>query len=144
MSQQQIRPDDIIEELGGCGKYQWKLNIILHVLKSIVCFSITSMITMSTTPTWTCADDLTCRNTSLLDPQPNFSENALSTSPESFTQSRTVATTVHSTAKSKAIQPTTCGEKQCFISNSSIPCKSFTFFDDVTSFVSEVRSTSIV
>ena len=59
----QLRPDAIIEELGGCGLYQWRLNILLHVLKTVVCFSIYSMIVIGATPPWICADDVTCQNT---------------------------------------------------------------------------------
>lgn len=58
----QLKPDDIIVELGGCGRYQWRLNILLHVLKTVVAFSVTSMIIISATPTWRCADDAMCSN----------------------------------------------------------------------------------
>lgn len=56
----QPRPDDIIEELGGCGKYQWRLNVFVHLLKTIVCFSISSMVIISAPQQWTCTD--ACHN----------------------------------------------------------------------------------
>lgn len=55
-------PDKIIEELGGCGRFQIRMNIVCHMMKAIMCFSIISMVLMSKTPPWWCNDDTTLKN----------------------------------------------------------------------------------
>jgi len=115
----QLRPDAIIEELGGCGLYQWRLNILLHVLKTVVCFSIYSMIVIGATPPWICADDVTCQNTTALD---------------SHKYSVPLNTTQLATDVSVG-----CREKQCVLENSSMPCTSYKFLGDANTFVSEVN-----
>lgn len=51
-------PDKIIEDLGGCGRFQVRMSVIVHVMKTIVCFSFINMIIVTNTPSWYCADDL--------------------------------------------------------------------------------------
>ena len=55
-----VKADDIITEIGGCGRFQWRLNIIVHMINTIVCFSMNSITIFSATPSWTCADDESC------------------------------------------------------------------------------------
>ncbi|XP_053393423.1 solute carrier family 22 member 4-like isoform X2 [Mercenaria mercenaria] len=52
----QTSPDQIIHDIGGCGRYQIRMSVIVHVMKTIVCFTIMSMIIMSATPPWWCED----------------------------------------------------------------------------------------
>ncbi|XP_053393411.1 organic cation/carnitine transporter 2-like isoform X2 [Mercenaria mercenaria] len=51
-------PDQIIHELGGCGRYQIRMNVIVHLIKTIVCWSASSMVIISATPNWWCEDDV--------------------------------------------------------------------------------------
>lgn len=57
-----MRPDRVIEELGGCGRFQIRMSIVVHVIKTVVCFSVFSTIIMSKTPTWSCIDDVIPQN----------------------------------------------------------------------------------
>lgn len=50
-----IRADDVIEELGGCGRFQVRLGFTVHLTKSLACFSFLSMIFITATPNWWCA-----------------------------------------------------------------------------------------
>ena len=50
-------PDDIIHELGGCGRYQLRMALIVHIMKIVVCWSSMSMIFVTATPKWWCADE---------------------------------------------------------------------------------------
>lgn len=104
-----IRPDEIIDDLGGCGRYQWRLNIVFHIMKTAVCFSVMSMVIMSQTPTWSCAND--CNDNTIV--FMNTTETAV-----------------------KYIKE--CPTKSCLISNSSISCTSFRFYGEAETFVSEV------
>ena len=56
------KPDQIIEELGGCGRFQIHVTIIVHLIKTIVCFSILSTIIISATPPWRCIDSIDMNN----------------------------------------------------------------------------------
>ena len=49
-------PDDIIHELGGCGRYQMRMALIVHMMKIVICWSAMSMIFVTATPKWRCAD----------------------------------------------------------------------------------------
>lgn len=104
-----IRPDDIIEDLGGCGRYQWRLNIAFHIIKMAVTFSVMSMVLMSQTPKWSCADD--CNNNMVV---------------------------VLNTTKPSAEYISECQEKSCFSSNSNASCKTFKFHSESETFVTEV------
>lgn len=61
---EELDSDDLIQELGGCGRYQWRLNVMFHLIKSVMSFSIVCMGIISATPKWFCADDITCYNES--------------------------------------------------------------------------------
>ena len=50
-------PDDVIHELGGCGRFQVRMALLVHFMKTIVCWSLTSMIFVSAVPKWRCLDD---------------------------------------------------------------------------------------
>ena len=51
-----LSPDQIIEEIGGCGRFQIRMSIVAHVMKTVVCFSSVSMVLVSQTPQWWCED----------------------------------------------------------------------------------------
>ncbi|XP_045160403.2 organic cation transporter-like protein [Mercenaria mercenaria] len=56
------RPDKIIEEIGGCGRYQIRMSVVVHLIKTNVCFSILSTIIMCSTPPWRCDDRIVLDN----------------------------------------------------------------------------------
>jgi len=58
--EKELTPDEVISELGGCGRFQWRLNIIVHLMKTLMCFSMTSMIVISATPPWRCPEADVC------------------------------------------------------------------------------------
>jgi hypothetical protein len=59
-----IDPDTVIEQLGGCGKYQMRMTVIVHLMKTVICFSATNLLISTKTPTWWCKDDLNLNNVS--------------------------------------------------------------------------------
>ncbi|XP_052816361.1 organic cation/carnitine transporter 2-like [Mya arenaria] len=62
MTEKELTPDEVIDELGGCGRFQWRINVIAHLMKTIICFSITGLIFISATPKWRCVDNNVCTN----------------------------------------------------------------------------------
>ena len=50
-------PDEILEHLGGCGKFQWRLTVLVHGMKALVCWSMMSMVLMAAKPPYVCGDD---------------------------------------------------------------------------------------
>ena len=50
-------PDDVIIELGGCGRFQIRIAILVHVIKTVCCWSTISIVYITATPRWRCADD---------------------------------------------------------------------------------------
>ncbi|KAL4240616.1 hypothetical protein ACF0H5_001407 [Mactra antiquata] len=55
-------PDEIIEQFGGCGRFQIMINVASHAMKTVVCFSIMSMVIISRTPPWWCNDEVALNN----------------------------------------------------------------------------------
>jgi len=107
--EKELTPDEVIAELGGCGKFQWRLNIIGHLMKTLICFSTTSMILISATPPWRCSEaDLCAVSSSVNNTKNNNSDNSVYT----------------------------CPTKLCTIGNKS--CERFQFDDGLTTMVSEV------
>ena len=51
-------PEQLISVLGGCGRFQIRISILVHLTKTFMVFSQISMILISYTPSWTCADEL--------------------------------------------------------------------------------------
>ena len=65
-------PDELIQELGGCGRIQIRIGILVHATKGLICFSIMSMILISATPQWWCVSDVAVSNmTSCIDSKNN-------------------------------------------------------------------------
>ncbi|XP_052777401.1 solute carrier family 22 member 21-like isoform X2 [Mya arenaria] len=52
--------DDLLLSIGGCGRYQWRLVVTLHLLQILVVFSLNSNIIISATKEWRCADETIC------------------------------------------------------------------------------------
>ncbi|KAH3850400.1 hypothetical protein DPMN_092811 [Dreissena polymorpha] len=47
--------DKIIEEIGGCGRFQWRLSALIHAMKTVVAFCMVASVIMSKKPTaWWC------------------------------------------------------------------------------------------
>jgi len=88
--EKELTPDEVIEELGGCGKFQWRLNIVAHLMKFSACFGSMSIILTSATPNWWCSNTEHCIN-------------AVNTS----------------TIRSNSTNMTTCPEKTCKMGNYS-------------------------
>ena len=55
-------PDEIIEELGGCGRFQKCMGFTVHLTKTLISFSVMSTIMLTATPNWWCIDDSTDNN----------------------------------------------------------------------------------
>ena len=51
-------PDDVIHELGGCGRMQIRIVLMVHIIKTIICWSLMSMVFVNATPkSWWCAEN---------------------------------------------------------------------------------------
>ncbi|XP_053385130.1 solute carrier family 22 member 4-like isoform X1 [Mercenaria mercenaria] len=53
-----LSPDEIIDDIGGCGPFQIRMSIVAHIIKTIVCFSFAGMIIYTAPPSWWCENDL--------------------------------------------------------------------------------------
>ena len=56
-----IRPERILEKLGGCGRYQILLAGTLHSMKLTVAWSMYNMVFAAAVPHWSCAVNVTGR-----------------------------------------------------------------------------------
>lgn len=52
-----VQLEDLIEQTGGCGRYQVLLCFIVHSMKCIVCFSMVFMVFGAAAPNWWCIDE---------------------------------------------------------------------------------------
>ncbi|MEW8366525.1 MAG: hypothetical protein AB2700_09830, partial [Candidatus Thiodiazotropha taylori] len=59
-----VHLEDIIQGLGGCGRFQVILTFIVHTMKCVVCFTMVAMTFGAAVPDWWCLDDLIGHNTS--------------------------------------------------------------------------------
>ena len=50
--------EDVIKDIGGCGRFQCILSVIIHSMKCIVCFSMLAMVFCGAVPDWWCIDEL--------------------------------------------------------------------------------------
>jgi len=55
-------PDKVIEDLGGCGRYQMRMCIISHIMKTLICWSLSSIVITTQTPDFWCDDNVTSVN----------------------------------------------------------------------------------
>ena len=51
-------PDDIINELGGCGRFQLRMSLLVHVMKTICSWSAISLVFVTAVPNWRCAESV--------------------------------------------------------------------------------------
>ncbi|WAR13483.1 S22A7-like protein [Mya arenaria] len=54
--------EELIEETGGCGRYQVLLSAIIHSCKCIVCFSMLFMVYGAAAPDWWCSEGIELGN----------------------------------------------------------------------------------
>ena len=59
-----IHLEDVIKDIGGCGRFQITVSIIVHSMKCIVCFTMIFMVFGAAVPDWWCAADMIGQNTS--------------------------------------------------------------------------------
>ncbi|XP_045211159.2 organic cation/carnitine transporter 2-like [Mercenaria mercenaria] len=57
IEKQKKDPDTIIKDLGGCGRFQVRMTVIVHLMKTIFCFSTSNLLISTATPTWWCVND---------------------------------------------------------------------------------------
>lgn len=49
--------ENLLEETGGCGRYQILLTCTVHLCKTILAFTMLFMVYGAAVPSWWCADD---------------------------------------------------------------------------------------
>ncbi|KAH3855735.1 solute carrier family 22 member 6-A-like [Dreissena polymorpha] len=50
-----VGADKIIEEIGGCGRFQWRMSALIHSMKTVVAFCLVASVLMSKKPAaWWC------------------------------------------------------------------------------------------
>ena len=59
-------PDQIIKDLGGCGRYQLLISFIGHLMKVPITFSVVSTVLITVVPPWWC-DDIYGENMTIYD-----------------------------------------------------------------------------
>lgn len=57
-------PEEILDDIGGCGRYQVRMTVIVHLIKTVFCFSTSNLLISTVTPTWWCATDKSQNNVS--------------------------------------------------------------------------------
>ena len=56
--------EDVIQSIGGCGRFQITLSVIVHSMKCILCFTMIFMVFGAAVPDWWCMDDMIGQNAS--------------------------------------------------------------------------------
>lgn len=52
-----VNPDQIIQDIGGCGWYQWRMSIIIHLMQTCISWNAMAVVFTSNTPhVWHCDD----------------------------------------------------------------------------------------
>ena len=59
-----VHLEDVIQDLGGCGRFQIIFGFIVHAMKCVVCFTMVAMVFGAAVPDWWCMDDLIGQNIS--------------------------------------------------------------------------------
>ena len=59
-----VNLEDIIKSIGGCGRFQITLSVIVHSMKCIVCFTMVAMVFGAAVPDWWCIDETIGQNAS--------------------------------------------------------------------------------
>ena len=50
-------PDEVIHELGGCGRFQIRMALMVHLMNLIIVWSLHSMVFTTAAPKWQCAEE---------------------------------------------------------------------------------------
>ena len=50
-------PDEILYELGGCGRFQMRIATVIHSMNIIVVWTVQLMFFVGATPTWWCTEN---------------------------------------------------------------------------------------
>ena len=50
-------PDEVIQELGGCGRFQVRVAVIIHLMNIVATWSMYAMVFVSASTKWRCRDD---------------------------------------------------------------------------------------
>ncbi|XP_060576896.1 organic cation/carnitine transporter 2-like [Ruditapes philippinarum] len=68
----QLQLEDLLEQSGGCGRYQIILCFIVHSMKGIVCFSMLFMTFGAAKPDWWCVNDFDGLNVTYTTDMPQY------------------------------------------------------------------------
>ena len=49
-------PEEVILELGGCGRFQIRMALLIHLMNIVVAWSLYAMVFVTATPKWWCRD----------------------------------------------------------------------------------------
>ena len=52
-----LTPDDILQQLGGCGRFQVIISTIVQSMKLVVCWSMVANSFLAYVPEWSCIPD---------------------------------------------------------------------------------------
>ena len=61
----EVEPEDVIASIGGCGRFQIVLSVVVHVIKTVVCWSFALLVFAIKVPKWVCLDSVTNGNESM-------------------------------------------------------------------------------
>ncbi|XP_053387556.1 solute carrier family 22 member 4-like isoform X2 [Mercenaria mercenaria] len=67
-------PDEVIKDLGGCGRYQVRLCVIIHLVKTVISFSSANLVIITSVPEWRCNDNVYNNGTFL---EPSWNQTCL-------------------------------------------------------------------
>ena len=53
-----VNPDQIIQDIGGCGRYQWRMSIVIHTMQISITWNVLLVVFATNTPRiWYCDDE---------------------------------------------------------------------------------------
>ncbi|KAL4240147.1 hypothetical protein ACF0H5_000941 [Mactra antiquata] len=51
-------PDEILKNIGGCGRFQLRISILIHLIKTVVCFAFYNLLIFTKVNSWSCDDNI--------------------------------------------------------------------------------------
>ena len=69
-----VHLEDVIQDVGGCGRFQILLGFIVHSVKGVVCFTMVFMVFGAAVPDWWCVDDIVDQNITAIFGRRNISQ----------------------------------------------------------------------
>ena len=66
--------EDVIQDIGGCGRFQIILSVIIHSMKCIVCFTMVFMAFGAAVPDWWCMDEFLEQNSTAVPTTTNITQ----------------------------------------------------------------------